>query len=61
MLDHLNPIAKGALIGLVSAILVDLHSFSKNLEEDANAVFNWRLAVTRWAIGLLTGFSGALI
>lgn len=45
----------GIASGLFGAILTDLQSFAKARETDPSRKFDWSLALTRWAIGGLSG------
>ena len=55
---HMNthPIIGGALAGLLSAIMVDLHAWQNDGFAFSWAKnFNWQVAATRWATGAVTG------
>ena len=53
---NLKNILIGALSGLLSAILIDLHAWSK---ADYGTPFDWRLGVGRWLAGAAAGISTA--
>ncbi len=46
----------GALSGFLSALLVDLHAWSK---APYGSPFDWRLGITRWIGGAAAGASAA--
>lgn len=48
---------KGAITGLVGAMAVDYHAFQKFKSDEEFKGYNWKLAFTRWAMGM---FSGAI-
>jgi hypothetical protein len=49
---NIRLIIAGAVSGLVSAILVDVHAWSKS---DPALAFDWGLAVKRWVGGAVSG------
>jgi len=50
-----NPIARGALSGLMAAAAVDLHAFLawKSVEEFTS--YSWKTAAFRWVQGAVAG------
>ncbi len=53
---NLKNILIGALSGFLSAMLVDLHAWSK---APYGTPFDWKLASTRWLAGAAAGVSAA--
>lgn len=50
----------GAISGIVSAASVDIHAFRSSPNPIGSIkTFNWKLALTRWALGGVTGALGA--
>lgn len=49
-----KKIAVGAVSGLVSAVLVDLHAWS-----GSTGGFDWKKAATRWIGGAISGAASA--
>lgn len=58
-MNELNwqKLVAGAVSGLLSAILIDVHAWSKSGEDNP---FDWGLAAKRWVGGILAGVMGAL-
>ena len=58
----MNPLLKGALTGLLPAVLVDLHAWTKSEKEDDNDLppFKWRLAIGRGLAGAISGVIATL-
>ena len=50
-----NPIVKGALSGLVSAAVVDLHAFRGFKSKNELAAYDWGTALLRWGQGIIGG------
>jgi hypothetical protein len=48
-----KKVAGGAIVGLVSALVVDLRAYRSRT--DTSAPFDWGLAATRWIEGTITG------
>jgi hypothetical protein len=46
---------KGALSGLVAAILVDVHAFVKFQGWGDVIKYNWGVASFRWVVGIISG------
>jgi uncharacterized membrane protein YraQ (UPF0718 family) len=55
MNDFTRKALGGAISGLVSAILIDIHAWSQT-----PSPFDWSLAIRRWIAGSLAGFAAAL-
>lgn len=53
----LKKIFAGAVSGLVAAVVVDVHAWSKAPKGEA---FDWALAVKRWVAGAISGATAAL-
>jgi hypothetical protein len=69
MLANLEPatlainwiyVGLSALIGLLSAVVVDLDAYKEALKEKPGKPFNWRLALTRWLKGFIAGAVAAM-
>ena len=54
-----NKYLVGALTGLAAAVLVDLFSFRKWKSWDEAHTFDWRLALLRYAQGIVGGLLAA--
>ncbi len=52
---NMNKIGAGALGGLVAAIVVDLHAWTRT-----PGAFDWSLAGRRWVAGAMAGVLAAL-
>ena len=50
-----NPIVKGALSGLVSAAVVDLHAFRTWKSGSEFKSYDWGTAALRWGQGIISG------
>lgn len=55
---NLQHAINGGIAGLMAAVLVDLHGFSTTT--DPNKQFDFKLALTRYAMGFVAGFIGGL-
>lgn len=55
--ELIKKVAVSAVAGFVSAFMVDLDKWK---QADANATFDWSLALKRWLIGALGGVFTAL-
>ncbi len=55
-----NNLVKGALSGLLAAVVVDIHAFTKWRDYDKFSEFNYKLMLTRWLQGAVMGALGAL-
>jgi hypothetical protein len=55
-----NIILRGAVAGLVASASVDLHAWYKFASFDDIVRYDWKIALTRWGIGIVTGILAAL-
>ncbi len=51
----MNPIVRGALSGLLAAVVVDLHAFLTWKSLDEAKSYNWPTAIFRWSQGTIAG------
>ena len=56
MNPFIHKLVAGALSGLLSAILIDLHAW----QASPTATFDFKLAAKRWVTGLVSGVTAAL-
>jgi len=55
-----HPLVKGAVSGLVAAMIVDVHAFMRFKSKNDVASYDWGTALLRWGQGLLGGAFTAL-
>lgn len=55
--ELIKKVAVSALAGFISALMIDLDKWK---HADANAKFDWALALKRWLMGALGGVLTAL-
>lgn len=56
----MKPIFAGAVSGLLSAMIVDYQAFRAWATQNVGWDFSWRVALTRWAFGAVSGALAAL-
>jgi hypothetical protein len=56
MNELLIKVVKGAVIGLLGAVMFDLQKWN----ESVGFSFDWKVAAVRWLKGAVTGAAGAL-
>ncbi len=61
MSNSISTSITGAISGFLAAFIIDLHAFNKAIRESGavNVKFDWKLAITRWLIGAVSGFIAA--
>lgn len=50
-----NKLVQGALSGLLAAMVVDIHAFSKWRDYNQFAEFSYKLMLVRWLQGAISG------
>lgn len=50
-----HPVVRGAITGLISAVMVDYGAFRKWQSFDEAKTYDWRVAAWRWVQGLVAG------
>ena len=57
---NIKLVIAGAVSGFVTAFLTDLNAWSRSTPKgEANAPFDWSLAVKRWVAGAMAGGAAA--
>lgn len=57
----IKAVIAGAVSGFVSALVIDISAWSKSTPKgEANAPFDWGLALKRWVAGAMTGGMAAM-